>query len=160
MRRALLCLLLAGLLCLVSQAAFAADTATITVTVTLQNIGVTVDPTSWPLGVVAPSSSSTSSFTAENTGNVNEDLTITTGNTTPSGWQPAAASAVDYYRLELGLGETPTWTDIVPPPDPLASTLAPGNTVDFDLRFTAPAPLSTFNADGETFTVTIAATAS
>ena len=158
-RGLLLCVVMAGMLVLASSAAFAASE--ITVTVTLQQIGVSVSPTPWALGVMAPGATTAttgSHFTATNTGNVNEDITIATGNSVPSGWQPGTSSDVDVYVLDFKT--TGGWTNVGASPVSLAAGVAGAGTVSFDLQFTAPAVGSTYNAAGEAITVSLAATAS
>jgi len=171
MKRAILCLALAGLLALAAQAAFAAPD--ITVTVTLGQIIVDVSPPDWALGTV-PATFSKSSwvsgeaghFTATNSGNMEVDIMISAGNTIPSGWGPAGGSMTNYYVIASGIGVSPYTSEptyspfTTPPPMLLAADVAALGTVSFDLRFTAPLADSTYNAGGETFTVTLSATGS
>ncbi len=163
-RTLLLCLILVGLF-LLSGAAFAAD---ITVTVTLQQLGVGVSPASWALGTMAGgasqssySSGSAGHFVATNSGNVAQQLTIGTTSTTPSAWAAGATSGHNVYVIGFGIGTSPYTTEPTYTTFTGSSTLAasvPGSgTVAFDLKFTAPAADSTFSAGGETFTVAVSA---
>jgi len=159
MSRAMLLVMLVVLLALAAPAAFAASD--ITVTVTLAQVGVDVSPTSWALGTMAPGASQETTsrhFTATNSGNVAEDLTIAVGASTPSGWDPAAASGVDEYRMGVTTDAIPD--QALTPSYTLASSVAAAGTVGFDLKFTAPAAGSTYNAGGETITVSLSASAS
>lgn len=169
MRRLLLYLVVGGLLLLVGQAAFAADQ--ITVTVTLQQMGVSVTPTSWGLGVMAAEDSQSSwvsgeagYFTATNDGNVDADLTITASSSTPSGWAAGTSVGTDTYVIGFGIGTDPYTTEpsytTFTTSASLATSVASAGTVDFDLQFTAPSSDSTYNAGGETLTVSLAASAS
>lgn len=167
MRKTTLHLLLALVLLLSAQAAFAADQ--ITVTVTLQQVGVSVTPTSWDLGTMAPSASQSSwvsgnagHFTATNEGNVDEDLTIAAGSS--ANWSPGMAVAVDTFVIGFGIGSgdyttEPTYTTFTTATS-LATSVAAAGTVDFDLKFTAPAAGSTVGGSAETFTVSLAASPS
>ena len=158
MSRAMMLLTLVVLLALAAPAFAASD---ITVTVTLAQVGVDVSPTDWALGTMAPGTSQQTTsrhFTATNSGNVAEDFTITAGASTPSGWDPAAASDVDAYRMGV---TTDAITDqALTPSYALASNVvAVSGTVGFDLKFTAPATGSTYDAGGETITVSLSAAA-
>ncbi len=158
MSKAMLLLALVVLLALAAPAAFAASN--ITVTVTLGQVGVDVSPTSWALGTIAPGATQETTsrhFTATNSGNVAEDFTITAGTSTPGSWDPAAASGADEYRMGV---TTDAITDqALTPSLALASNVAAAGTVGFDLKFTAPAVGSAYNAGGETITVSLAAAA-
>jgi len=169
MRKTSLHLLLAVLLLLAAQAAFAADQ--ITVTVTLQQVGVSVSPTSWALDTMAPGavqsswvSGNAGHFAATNDGNVAQDLTIAAGATSPSAWAAGSSSAVDVYVIGFGIGSgdytsEPTYTTFTTATS-LATSVDAEGTVDFDLQFTAPATGSTVGPGAETFTVSLAASAS
>ena len=158
MRRFVLCLMLVVVLACAAQAAFAASE--ITVTVTLQQIGVDVSPTSWALGTMAPEAVSNTTgyhFTATNSGNVAEDFTIAAAASSPSAWAPAASSAVDAYRMGV---TTATISDTALTPSlALGSNVSASGTVGFDLKFTAPSAGSTYNAGGESITVSLSAAA-
>jgi hypothetical protein len=153
-------MMLLTLVVLLALAAPAFAASDITVTVTLAQVGVDVSPTSWALGTMAPGGTQETTgrhFTATNSGNVPEDFTITAGASTPSGWDPAAASDVDEYRMGV---TTDAITDqALAPSYALASNVATSGTVGFDLKFTAPAAGSTYDAGGETITVSLSASA-
>ncbi len=157
MSKAMLLVTLVVLLALAAPAFAASD---ITVTVTLAQIGVDVSPTSWALGTMSPGATQETTsrhFTATNSGNVAEDFTITAGSSVPSGWDPDAASAVDKFRMGV---TTDAITDqALTPSLTLASNVAAAGTVGFDLKFTAPAVGSAYDAGGETITVSLSAAA-
>ena len=154
MRVLALCLALTAVVVLSSGAVFAASD--ISVTVTLEKLGVSVSPTTWPLGVMAAGASQHSSFIATNTGNIAEDFTIATQSTSPSAWAAGGASATNVYVI--GQGTDPTYTTFTTSIS-LATNVAASGTKNFDLQFTAPASDSTYNAGGESFTVSLSATA-
>ena len=162
MRRLMLYLAVGVLVLLVGQAAFAANT--VSVTVTLQQVGVDVTPTSWALGNKGPGSTTSSGtggyFDAENTGNVNEDISIGTGLSSPSSWSYGTSSGENVYVMEVSTNGT-DWT-VLNPSTTLVSDLAPGSGAAqaFDLKFTCPNGDSTYDAGGEAITVTLSATAS
>jgi len=170
MKRLVLCVLFGALLLLAAQAAFAASE--ITVTVTLGQLGVGVTPSSWALGIVTPTRSRTSwitgnpgHFQATNIGNTIADITISAGPTSPSGWTVSPSNnpaAVDEYHIEFGIGSPPydvepAYTYFLDGPTELAPDIPVAGTVDFDLQFTAPTSDSTYDAGGETFSVTLGA---
>ena len=169
MKKVLFCLALAGMLLLASQAAFAASD--ITVTVTLQQLGVSVTPTSWSIGTLAALaskstwvSSNPGNFTATNTGNVAQNIAIATSGTTPSGWTASlSAPGTNVYTLGYGKAVSPFTTEptytLFTSSGALASSVAAAGTVRFDLKFTAPAGNSTVSPQ-ETLTVSLSATAS
>jgi len=147
------------LVLLVGQAAFAANT--ISVTVTLEQVGVSVTPTSWALGNKGPGSTTqttSENFAAQNTGNVNEDIAIGTGLSSPSEWSHGTSSGEDVYVMEVSTNGT-DWT-VLNPSTTLASSLAPLGSEGFDLKFTCPNEDSTYDAGGETITVTLSASPS
>lgn len=152
-------MLLVALVVLVALAAPSFAASDITVTVTLQQVGVDVSPTSWALGTMAPGATQETTgrhFTATNTGNVAEDFTITAGNSAPSGWTPGP-SGQNTYRM--GVSTDLFQNQALTPSMTLASNVAAAGTVGFDLHFTAPAAGSTYNAAGETILVSLSAAA-
>ncbi len=167
MKRVVLFVLFGSLLLLGAQAAFAADQ--IAVTVTLQQVIVSVLPTSWELDVMAPDTSKSSwvsgnagHFEATNDGNVAEDLTIEASSS--SYWAPGETVAVNVFVIGFGIGSgdytsEPTYTTFTTATS-LATSVAVDGTVDFDLEFTAPLTDSETGASPETITVSLAASAS
>jgi len=167
MKRGMMYLLFAVLLLLAAQAAFAANE--ITVTVTLQQVGVSVTPTSWALGKMAPGTSQTSwvsgnpgYFTATNDGNVAEDFTIAASSS--AYWAPGLAVAIDTFVIGFGNAidpytSEPSYTTFTTATS-FATSVPGGEDVRFDLNFTAPLVGSTYDAGGETFTVSLAASVS
>lgn len=165
-----LLIILATLAIIASVGVMKAEAADITVTVTLQKIDVSVSPISWALSTIAPGAGKSSwvtevagKFTATNGGNVSENFTIAAGSTSPSTWTVDLAAGVNKYAIGFGHGTSPyttepTYTNFTTA-GALASGVAAAGTDVFDLRFTAPSAGSTFNAAGETFTVSLTATA-
>lgn len=142
----------------------------ITISITLEQIGVDVTPTSWGLGVVESGdvvstwvSGDEGAFAAENTGNVAEDFTISAGSSSPSGWTPNPGGAgVGQFAICYGIGtdpytSEPTWTCFGSTPVGMDGPVASGEYLPFDLRFTAPATGTT--GDSESFVISLAAAA-
>ncbi len=142
----------------------------ITISITLQQIGVDVTPTSWGVGVVESSavvsswvSGNEGFFAAENTGNVAEDFTVSAGSSSPSGWTPNPGGAgVDQFTICFGIGtdpytSEPSWTCFGGTPVAMDGPVAAGEYLPFDLRFTAPTPGST--GDSESLVISLAAAA-
>jgi len=135
----------------------AATSDSIAVTVTLQNISVSMTPDVWDIVAIVPGDSIKLVVVATNDGNVDEDLTISTSDS--AGWVAGASADTDQFLMEFKLGVTPTFpgTEITNAGVTLVDPLAVG-TQDFELQFTAP----TNNSVGETqqdITVTVSAAA-
>ena len=143
----------------------------ITISITLEQLGLDVAPTSWALGVVGPGDSVSSwvsgnegHFAAENTGNVAEDLTISAATSSPSGWTPNPGGAgLDQFTICFGIGEDPytsepTWTCFGGTPVAMDGPVAADEYLPFDLRFAAPLTGSS-GAPDETFVISLAAAA-
>jgi hypothetical protein len=150
MRKALLLCLVVVALLVMASAAFAGDT--IGVTVTLQSVGVSVSPATWPIGIIAPNTTTAGyPVVATNTGNVAEDFTIATSNSVS--WTAGAAAAANVFVIKADALVLTT------SPQSLATNVAtPSGTKSFNLIFTSPLAGSIVTA-GESFTVTVAATA-
>jgi hypothetical protein len=146
MRKALLLCLVVAAILVMASATFAAD---IGVTVTLQSVGVSVSPTTWPIGIIAAGGTASQACTATNTGNVNENFTIITSGS--SGWTAGAASALNVFVIAAGS------TVLTGSPQTLATGVTPTTASPFTLNFTAPAVGSA--AAQQSFTVTVAASA-
>ncbi len=134
----------------------AADTAEITVTVTLQNLAVTItgdDP--WVLGTMtAGQESSAQAYTATNTGNVNEDFGIKVGNSSPGTWLPGGSSAANQFIMAL---DDPA-TNLTGSNTVLATNVDPTTGFeDYTLTFTAPS--SSTSDVQQSILVTVTATA-
>ena len=132
----------------------AAISDTIAVTVTLQNISVSVAPDAWAIGIVAASSVNTKACTATNDGNVNENLDIAVSNS--ADWTAGVAADTNIFAMDFSLtGEAP-WTNVTTGGVDLKNDLAPGDQT-FTLQFTAPGSGSVYA--GQSTTVTVSATA-
>lgn len=135
-----------------------AATDTIVVTVTMQNISVTVTPATWDLSTIpiAPgSTNNTQACTATNDGNVNENLDIAVGNSTNWTAGPTAGTEIFAMDFQLPAG---SWTNITNAGVDLKNNLAPG-AQDFTLRFSAPSLGSVYTQQSITVTVSAAAAA-
>jgi len=135
----------------------AADSAQISVTVTLENISVSVDPTSWAIGTVAAESATQSgTYTITNNGNVAEDISVQCGSSTD--WTVVdTITDVDQFKMEAQGGDlgTSAYTSIHTS-QTLKNNLAPSVTVsDVKLQFTAPQTGS--ESTQQSFAVTFAA---
>jgi hypothetical protein len=140
----------------------------ITITITLQQVGVDVSPTNWALGIIGFGQSKSSwasgspgAFTATNTGNVQEDFTISATATSPSGWLPGPAPDVNTFRICYGIGSDPytsepSWTCFDESPVAMDGPIDIAADLPFDLRFTAPTSGTTGGAS-ETFVISLAA---
>jgi len=131
----------------------AAESADITVTVTLQELSLSVTPdTVQPLGIMAPNATSSAiACTATNTGNAAEGFTIEVSPSVPVGWAPAGTAGVDEFVMTAsGVGA------LTVAPQVLAATVAVSAVENFDLTFTAPS--STAGAyEQKSITVTVTA---
>ena len=121
-------------------AANAADTANISVSVTLvENISVAVSPGNWNMeNVAANSVKESSTFTVLNNGNVGpEDISIVCGNS--EDWTVVATiTTTDQFKMEAKGGDLAAYTSI-DTSQVLKSSLAElGEVTDLQLQFTAP----------------------
>lgn len=135
----------------------AADTANISVTVTLENISVSVSSNSWAIGMVAAESVTESgTYTVTNNGNIAEDINIQCGSS--GDWTVAASIGIDQFNMAAQGGDLGTsgYTSIHTS-QTLKSNLATSLTVDdLKLQFTAPQAGSV--STEQTIPVTLTAT--
>jgi len=135
----------------------AATSDTIAVTVTLQNVSVSItagDP--WAIGFIAPGGVATKTpCTALNDGNVQEDLTIAV--TDSGNWTAGAAAAVNVFAMDLGPAVGPYDTNITTGGVTLTNDLAASGSYNFGLEFNAPTTGSNLTAQSITVTITAAA---
>jgi hypothetical protein len=147
MRKALLLCLVVVALLVMASAAFAGDT--ISVTVTLQSVGVEVTPPTWDIGVIVPGGAASKACSAKNIGNVNEDFTIKTSNSTD--WTAGATAGTNTFVIANGL------TPLSGTPASLATAVVANASSPFTLNFTAPSAGSVITP--QSFTVTVLAVA-
>lgn len=136
----------------------AADTAQISVTVTLQSISISVTPTSWAIGtVIAESSHESDIYTVTNDGNVTENIAIQCEDS--ANWTVVGTiTTTNQFKMEARGGDLGTAYTSIHTSQTLKSNLASGGTVnDLQLRFTAPQAGS--NTTEQTIPVTLTATA-
>ena len=93
--------------------------------------------------------------TAQNDGNVAEDLNIKTD--APAGWSLGSSSSTDTFVHELSTNGGSNWTQFATADvyQTLVSNIAAGGTQNFDLRFTAPNPSN--STTQKTITITVQA---
>lgn len=144
-------ILAAGLFAMMGMA-WAADTGTITVTVSLQSISVSLDTSTWDIGPIALGGSSTlPTVTATNNGNVATDLAIKGADGAGAwaiGTQGADAFEVDVASPVLKLSTTN---------QTLVSGLAPSGTKAIDLTYKAPTSDTKGPGVAQGFSITITA---
>jgi len=160
MKRVILMLALAACLVCIAGRAWAAETDTITVTVSMESVvSVDVTPAAWNIGAIGESGGSgPESFTATNDGNVTEDLTITGANGA-NGWNIGAAAGVDVFAVTLDRGEL-SEDMLETSPVPLTSSLAPDAGHGFTLDYSAPTEDNQGGGVDHSFSITITASAS
>lgn len=145
----------------------AAGTATVTATVTFQNISVSVADSSIAYGTLGTgasadttSGSKNDTQVASNDGNIAEDFNIKGQNTTA--WTLAAATGADQYVHDFctaGSG-TPdpcdasaTWTALTSNYATLGSDVAASGNKRFDLKITVPTSSSSYSEQSVDLTV-------
>ncbi len=149
---------------LVSQAA---DNATVTATVTAQNIAISVADGSITYGTIAlggaastTADSINDSQTVTNDGNITSDLDIRGQNT--AAWTLAGSSGADQYIHqfcgEANCDSAPVWTALTTSYQALATSIAAAGTKVFDLKITLPASSSSYTQ--QSVDVTVLASAS
>ncbi len=138
--------ILASVFILPSLQVFAAGSATVAATVTMQNVSVSVTDGSISYGTLSSSSTKDTtnavlndSQTATNDGNVNQDLNIRGQNST--NWTLAATAGANQYKHEfctINCDVSPTWTALTASNQTLQNAVAASGTKVFDLKLTAP----------------------
>lgn len=143
----------------------AATSDSVTATVTVQNISVSLDQTSFSYGTM-PSNSASSTLTlwsaagivATNNGNVTEDFDVYGADT--ADWTLAAAAGADEYVHQFcndtdnDCGTPPAnYTAMTTNPQALKSSVAAAGTMAFQLRITTPNPSTVFTEQSASVTV-------
>ena len=138
MKKTMLLISLVLGLCFLGALSQAADTAQISVTVTLESISVSVAPTSWAIGSVAAESLTESgTYTVTNNGNVTEKISIISGNS--ADWTVVSTiSNINQFKMEAKGGDLVTYSSIDTSKILKSSLAAAGTVTDLQLRFTAP----------------------
>lgn len=155
-------MLLVLLVAVVSSPAFAAQTGTVSATVTTQNISVTVSDGTVAYGTLGSNTSKSTIAsdlndlqTATNNGNINEDLNIRGQNS--ANWTLAAVAGSDQYVHRFctaSCGTPPTnYTALTTSYQTLATNRAPAATQTFDLQITTPNPSTVFTQQSVDVTV-------
>lgn len=147
-----------GLLLISSTPLFSQATDNVTVTVTLQNVAVSVSDGTVAYGTLNTSDSEDTttngiddSQTATNDGNVAVDLNILGSDT--SAWTLESSAGADQYVHNFCTSDcdsSPTWTDLTTNYQTLASSVSPSGSQAFDLEINTPTSTGTFaeqNAD-------------
>lgn len=152
MKKFMFLIALITLCCFGAVQAQAANTGTISVTVSLGVISVTLAPDSWNIGPILLSGTSSESFTTT-VGNVSTDLNIK-GSNGDGGWAIGTAGS-DIFEVEVtGSGIT---TFSLATSDLDLATVAAGGNKDFNLTYKAPSE-DTKGAVSQDFIVTVTAT--
>lgn len=144
----------------------AADTGTVTATVTVQNVSITVSDGTVAYGTLATSSNKgthsgdlNQSQTATNNGNVTEDFNIKGQNSTA--WTLAGSAGADQYSHKFctsSCGTPPTnYTALTTDYATLASDVTAAGGQAFDLYISTPTSTSSF--DQQSVDVTVQAVA-
>jgi hypothetical protein len=162
--------------------AYAAQTENISVTVTIQNLSISLSSNTWAIGTVTAASTTqmteADDITVTNDGNVDEDFTLEL--TDPAAWTSGAAPGADVYTMSglfCGAGDAPGGADfeaadvITTATQTATATIfgyaggsadgvsvSAASSVDLWLEFQAPTSSSSFIE--QTITVTVGAVAS
>lgn len=133
----------------------AADTGTITVTVSLaEDVSVAISPAAdWAIGPIAMGGSSPSpTYAATNDGNVEIDLTIKATNGA-GGWSLAASAGVDAFSVALSTPEINLSTS----GQSLAICVAPAAAEAINMTYSAPSSETIGAGVDQRFTITVTA---
>lgn len=138
---------------------YAADTAAVTATVTVQNISVAVSDGSVAYGTLSLNTSAgtngTDTQTATNDGNVTADLNIRGQNT--AGWTLAGTAGANQYVHRFctaTCGTPPTnYTALTTSYQTLAASVATSGTQTFDLHITTPTSTASYTQQSVDVTV-------
>ena len=150
---------------IITMEALAADTATVTATVTVQNISVSVSDGEVSYGTLAVNTSQDTtsgnlddSQTATNDGNVTENFNIKGQDS--AAWTLASSAGADQYVHEFctsNCDTSPTWTALTTDYQTLATGIEASGTQVFDLKITTPTSTSSY--DEQSVDVTVQAVA-
>ncbi len=146
--------------------AWAATSATVAATVTVQNISIGVSSGTVAYGILANNTSKSTisgdlgdTQSATNTGNVAEDFSIKGQNSTA--WTLAGSTGSDQYVHKFcsaSCGSPPTnFTALTTSFQALASNVAVNGSQNFDLQITTPNPSTAFTQQSVDVTVLAAA---
>jgi len=144
-------LLAVGLVAMTGMA-WAADTGTITVTVSLESISVSLSNSGWDIGAIALSGTNVlPTVLATNDGNVDVDLVIKGANGA-GGWAIGTQGADTFEVEETNLALTLSTSD-----QALTTGLAPSDSVTIDLTYKAPTSDTKGPGVAQGFSITITA---
>lgn len=143
--------------------AWASSTATVSATVTVQNISVTVSSGTVTWGALASNTASSThpAYTqvVTNAGNVAEDFTVKGQNST--NWTLAGTAGSDQYVEKFcstSCTSAPTgFTALTTSNQSLATNVAASGTADLDLYINTPNPSTVFTSQSVDVTITAAA---
>lgn len=158
-RMFLVVVLIAGLF-LIYSTSFAANTATITVSVSLQEtISISLSPTTWNIGAISLGQNYESSeFTVSNDGNVAEDVSIK-GSNGAGGWTLGTTQGADTFTLSADVSPYSSYNITVSTTDTtLVSNLSAGGSSNFKLQYGAPTSDTKGGGVSQNFTITLTAT--
>lgn len=144
--------IIATVIVLPTYQVYAATSATVAATITVQNVSVTVSDGSVAYGTLSASAAKDTtstgtddSQTATNNGNVTQDLNIRGQNS--ANWTLAGTIGADQYKQEFcttTCDSTPSWTALTTSNQTLQASLAASGTKVFDLKITAPSSSTSF----------------
>jgi len=159
MKRFYAILIFLGCLFILSSTSFGADTATITVSVSLQEtISISLTPTSWDIGAISLGQSYESSeFTVSNDGNVAEDISIkaTDG---AGGWTLGTTTGEDTFTLSADVSPYSSYDIAISTSDTaIISNLSSGNSSNFKLQYSSPTSDTKGGGISQNFTITLTA---
>ena len=155
MKNSTLILALAVCLAGMTGQVWAADTGTITVTVSLgEVISVSLDEPAWAIGAIAlDGTSSSPTCTATNGGNVAIDLKISGANGA-GGWTIGSPAAADVFEVAVAVPDIKLTTG----EQVLAGNVAVSGTKTIDMDYTAPSGDTKGPGIAQGFDITITAT--
>ena len=144
----------AALIALLGGQVWAAETATISVTVALEEtISVSLDSDTWDIGAIALSGSNgPETFTAANDGNVAIDLDVK-GTNGAGGWTLAVAAGADAFRVAV----TDPAINLTTVDQVLATNLAKGGNKAVAMTYHAPTSDTKGGGVDQSFSVTVSA---
>lgn len=160
-------MVLAGLLTV--AAANAADNAAVTATVTVQNVSISLDRTSFDYGTMQSNTASTTlslwsgaGITVTNDGNITEDFDINGANT--ADWTLAGTAGSDQYIHQFcndtdnNCTTPPTsYVALTTSPQTLKNSVSGSGTCVFQLRLNTPNPSTVYTQQSASVTVTASA---
>ena len=145
---------------LILKNAYGGSTATISVTVSLEEtVSISLDTNTWNIGSISLGATvESSAFTVTNDGNVAEDISIKATNGA-GGWTIGTTPGENVFKVAADVEPYSSYDIVLSTTDTvLITNLASGNSKSFKLQYSAPTSDTYGGGVDQSFTITLTAT--